>query len=362
MGISKSTQFDRFDRTSFISPGNKNNKHQLSSSLNDDHHPTTNHLREKHIPEYPPLIICKDSQCQTTQSSFTNPSKSSHSIHFFTLNNLLTALLTYLFFCLLICSSKSLQTHFIYLNYFNFPLTSLSSLPSYGLTTARNIHFQTHDGFTIHGWHLLPPGNFSANSAKILSPAKKELYFNQQLSMAKLVIIQLHGNAGNRGVPRRIELMKQLASEFSAHVIAIDYRGFGDSEGSPSESGTARDLFALWKWLEMILLPQGGSGSEGGGAPPRIVIYSMSLGTGIAVNFLHHLSLQQQTLLPLPGSLSSTESTDELFVPLTDYTPPLSLYPAGLILVSPFSSIADAIHDYPYAMVFRVIPFLFRFL
>jgi abhydrolase domain-containing protein 12 len=352
MGISKSTQFDRFDRPSFIPHSGKSNKHQHSSSLHEDHNNSTANLREKHIPEYPPLIICKDSQCQTTQSSFSNRSKSSQSLyqHLFTMKTALVSLLAYLLFCLLVCFSKSFQSHLIYLNHANFPLSPLSDLTAYALPNARNIHFLTEDGLTIRGWHLLPPGPVSWTAASANpSLTNKDKYFNQQLSMAKLVIIQLHGNAGNRGVSRRIDLMKQLASEFSAHVVAVDYRGFGDSDGTPSEIGTTRDLFGLWRWLETIVGER-----EPGTAPPKIVIYSMSLGTGIAVNYLHHWTQQQRAMTIGPSN--------GLFVPISNYTPPLSLYPAGLILVSPFSSIADAIHDYPYAMVFRIIPFLFRFL
>lgn len=34
-----------------------------------------------------------------------------------------------------------------------------------------------------------------------------------------------------------MELAKSLASRLDAHVVAVDYRGFGDSTGWPSEEG-----------------------------------------------------------------------------------------------------------------------------
>ena len=34
-----------------------------------------------------------------------------------------------------------------------------------------------------------------------------------------------------------MELMKALSSRMEAHVVAIDYRGFADSTGWPSEAG-----------------------------------------------------------------------------------------------------------------------------
>jgi abhydrolase domain-containing protein 12 len=355
MGIAKSSQFDRFDRSNFLSTSSKKLPVNSHPSLNEN-------LREsKHLPEYPPLIICKDSHCQTTQSfppSSSVTTYSSFSFHNLTsvnllnIKNILLIGLVYFSICLIACLSNSFQTAMVYMNFVNFPFESLSNLESYGLPNGRNIQFLTEDGMMIRGWHLLPPGEISWNASQYQKKRKeRDQYFNKQLQTAEMIIIQLHGNAANRGVSRRIALMKQLASEFSAHVIAIDYRGFGDSTGIPSEIGTTLDMFGLWKWLEMILLePQ----RQGQKIPP-IIIYSLSLGTGIAVDFLHHATLQQQL------QLQSQPPSAVLHVRLSNYTPPLSLYPAGLILASPFSSISDAIHDYPYSLFFRIIPFVFHF-
>jgi hypothetical protein len=361
MGIAKSSQFDRFDRSNFLSTSSK------KSSQNSHSHPLNENLREKHLPEYPPLVICKDSHCQTMQSFppsssiISYPSFTLHtltSINLLNLKNILIICLVYFSLCLIACLSNSFQTAMIYMNFVNYPFVSLSNLEHYSLPNGRNIQFLTEDGMIIKGWHLLPPGEISWNSSQYQKNKKqREKYFNEQLQMAEMIIIQLHGNAANRGVSRRIALMKQLASEFSAHVIAIDYRGFGDSTGIPSEIGTTKDMFGLWKWLETILLESPSQGDQGQGQRkiPPIIIYSLSLGTGIAVDFLHHATLQQQHQLLSPPP-------NDVFVPLSNYTPPLSLYPAGLILASPFSSISDAIHDYPYSLFFRIIPFVFHFM
>ena len=45
------------------------------------------------------------------------------------------------------------------------------------------------------------------------------------------IVIYLHGNAFDRGAWHRVEMYKLLSSHFGSHVIAFDYRGFGDSTG-----------------------------------------------------------------------------------------------------------------------------------
>jgi pimeloyl-ACP methyl ester carboxylesterase len=46
---------------------------------------------------------------------------------------------------------------------------------------------------------------------------------------------------------------KKTNNHFDAHVIAFDYRGFGDNEGAPTEDGTRLDARACSKWLDNAL-------------------------------------------------------------------------------------------------------------
>lgn len=43
------------------------------------------------------------------------------------------------------------------------------------------------------------------------------------------------------GLGIRVEKYHYMASHLCAHVITIDYRGFGDSPGWPTESGIVED-------------------------------------------------------------------------------------------------------------------------
>ncbi len=55
-------------------------------------------------------------------------------------------------------------------------------------------------------------------------------------------------------------------------MLILDYRGYGRSEGRPSEAGLARDARAGWRWLR----------EEAGSAPEEIVLFGRSLGAAVA--------------------------------------------------------------------------------
>ncbi|MDX1608920.1 MAG: alpha/beta fold hydrolase [Halofilum sp. (in: g-proteobacteria)] len=89
------------------------------------------------------------------------------------------------------------------------------------------------------------------------------------------VVLFLHGNAGNIG--HRIETLELLHTAGAASLI-IDYRGYGDSSGHPTERGTYRDAQAAWRWLV----------DRRGVAPGRIVVFGRSLGGAVAAWLAAH--------------------------------------------------------------------------
>jgi len=60
-------------------------------------------------------------------------------------------------------------------------------------------------------------------------------------------IILFHGNAGHRG--HRFAWMRPL-HDLGWSVLLLDYRGYGGSEGSPSQRGLGYDADAAAKWLK----------------------------------------------------------------------------------------------------------------
>ena len=105
------------------------------------------------------------------------------------------------------------------------------------------------DGVRINGWFL-------ANSA---SPK---------------VLLWFHGNAENIGMG--LEQMLAL-SRLGINIFAIDYRGYGKSEGSPNEAGVYLDGEAAYRYLT----------ETRHFAPHNIFIYGHSLGGGVATEIAY---------------------------------------------------------------------------
>jgi len=100
------------------------------------------------------------------------------------------------------------------------------------------------DGVSVHGWAVPRSG-------------------------AEVWILYCHGNGGN--IAGRLDILRWL-HRLGANVLAFDYRGYGKSNGSPSEDGLYRDAEAAWTWLSQAR----------GVRPERIVVLGESLGGGVA--------------------------------------------------------------------------------
>ena len=82
--------------------------------------------------------------------------------------------------------------------------------------------FQAADGVRLHGWYV-PKEN------------------------ARAAVLFCHGNGGN--LTHRIDALDMLHRWVGASVLIFDYRGYGRSEGRPSEAGVLADARAARAWL-----------------------------------------------------------------------------------------------------------------
>ena len=110
-----------------------------------------------------------------------------------------------------------------------------------------DVLFKASDGVELHGWFFPAATN---------SPR------------AQLAVLVCHGNAGNIG--HRLDTCAALLAT-GASVFVFDYRGYGRSQGWPSEEGTYRDAQAAYQWLQRRALPA-----------RNIIAFGESLGGGIA--------------------------------------------------------------------------------
>ena len=84
-----------------------------------------------------------------------------------------------------------------------------------------------------------------------------------------LTVLFCHGNGGN--MMHRLDSINIL-NKLGLNCFIFDYRGYGDSQGKPSEEGTYLDAMAAYKWLtETRKVPA-----------DNIIIFGRSLGGSIA--------------------------------------------------------------------------------
>ena len=127
-----------------------------------------------------------------------------------------------------------------------FPTSALEYTPADLDMPYEDVRIRTADGVTIHGWMVLCNG-------------------------CDVTLLFFHGNAGNIG--DRVENIRRL-HEIGLRVFILDYRGYGLSEGSPSEQGLYEDARAAYAYLV----------SRGDINPERIAIFGRSLGAAVAVD------------------------------------------------------------------------------
>jgi len=108
-------------------------------------------------------------------------------------------------------------------------------------------HFTAADGTRLHGWYL-------------------------ERRDAIAVLLFAHGNAGN--LTHRADVLRVLHQHLPATVMIFDYRGYGRSEGTPTEEGILQDARAARAWLAR----------RAGIAEAQIVLLGRSLGGAVMVD------------------------------------------------------------------------------
>jgi fermentation-respiration switch protein FrsA (DUF1100 family) len=124
-----------------------------------------------------------------------------------------------------------------------FPESFRTTPAAAGLPDAEEIMLDTGDGDRVIVWHLPPRGD-------------------------KPVVLYLHGNGAS--LRWRVDRFQALTADGTG-LVALSYRGYGGSSGSPTEAGLIKDAEAAYAFTVARY------------APSRIVLWGESLGTGVAV-------------------------------------------------------------------------------
>lgn len=125
-----------------------------------------------------------------------------------------------------------------------FPMSELYQTPADWGLEYEDVTLNTEDEVQLHGWYLPKRGS-------------------------EHVLLFFHGNAGN--ISHRRDSI-QVFHRLGLNVLIIDYRGYGQSEGKPSEQGLYRDATAAWRYLT----------EEKGFDPENVIIFGRSLGGAVA--------------------------------------------------------------------------------
>ncbi len=160
---------------------------------------------------------------------------------------------------------------------------------------ASDVEIRCEDGVTIRGWLL-----------------QKERIAPKTDPVTRPLVIFYHGNAGNRA--GRVGWYHIFANA-GADVLAIDYHGYGDSDGNMTESAMEIDCDVTWKYATTVA----------GYKPQDIIIVGTSLGGAAAV------------------------------ITASSHTKPGDT-PAGMMIVASFSSMVDVASSlYPWLPVRAVL-------
>ncbi len=140
---------------------------------------------------------------------------------------------------ILVAAMSLFQSSFIF-----FPSREIMATPTQAGLVYEPIEIRVEDEVRLSGWYV---------------PAAE----------ARWTVLFLHGNAGN--ISHRLMALHAL-HRLGLTVLIVDYRGYGESSGSPSEEGTYRDAQAAWAYLT----------TTRGLAADRVVLFGESLGGAVA--------------------------------------------------------------------------------
>jgi len=147
--------------------------------------------------------------------------------------------------------------------------TALWNAKNYG---AEEVQFKSADGTELHGWYWQHP-----------DPQGHLLY--------------CHGNGDCVGYLG--DYLSALSQRHQLSIFVFDYRGYGRSEGSPSEAGILKDGVAARDWLA----------GRATISPTEIILMGRSLGGAVCVEIAANSGalglILQNTFTSLPDAAAS---------------------------------------------------------
>jgi len=155
-----------------------------------------------------------------------------------------------------------------------FPSREMAITPSVLEMPWEDIYFKTRDRITLNGWLFKNPKAVST-------------------------LIFAHGNAGN--MSDRLFKIKFFHG-LGLNVFIFDYRGYGKSEGKPSEAGVYLDAQGAYDYLQ----------ARGDIDMKHIILYGASLGGAVVIDLAVH---RHVALLVVESSFTNARDMANVFYP-----------------------------------------------
>lgn len=243
---------------------------------------------------------------------------------------------------LTLLTTSTFQSHVVYLHAIQMTWFKELDVPEiFGFLRNQVTPFSitTSDGERLYAWHILPTelyrkheDSLTEEPAGFVTDIKSRRAFQllRNDPDARLTL-HMHGAAGTVGSGYRVPSYRALSAGHPGkiHLLTFDYRGFGKSTGSPSETRLLLDALAVVDWAMNVA----------GVLPSRILIFGQSMGTAVSIAVSKHLAIQD---------------------------PPVVF--AGTVLVAPFVDVATLVSTYRVAGVIPILspiarfPLLFKYL
>jgi fermentation-respiration switch protein FrsA (DUF1100 family) len=190
---------------------------------------------------------------------------------------------------------KTQETKLVFYEAYGQPVRTVS--PDSTHLKYQRIELQSEDGIKLTGWVIL---------------SEKDTFTSPWLLFC-------HGNASDISYIDYIARYK-LFTNLGLNVLTFDYRGFGESAGTPSETGLYKDAMAIYNYLTVTKhIPS-----------DRIIIYGHSLGTGVGIDLATRVPVA--ALVVEAGFQSNPKTAHQMY-------PFLPMHLLSLIMKNRFMSI-----------------------
>ena len=155
-----------------------------------------------------------------------------------------------------------------------FPGRDMAINPSVIGLSWEDVYYKTRDNIMLNAWFFRNPH-------------------------AKSTIIFAHGNAGN--MSDRLFKVK-FFYDLGLNVFIFDYRGYGKSQGKPSEAGIYLDAQGAYDYLQ----------SRGDVNMKNIILYGASIGGVVVIDLATH---RNAALLVVESSITNAHDMARIFYP-----------------------------------------------